>query len=247
MDLQGKVAIVTGGGTGIGKAISQALAAAGADVAVNYSRSEADATATAHELEAAGVRALPVQADISRSGDVSAMVDRVVHELGRLDVLVNNAGFTKFVPMRDLEGMDEKTWERVFQVNVKGAWLCAKAVAPAMRQQGEGAIVNVASVAGLRVTGSSMAYAVSKAAMIHLTKCLALALSPEIRVNAVAPGLVVTRWWNHADEQFLAARRADAPLKRSVAPEEVATVALELIRNPSTTGQTVAIDAGTLL
>jgi 3-oxoacyl-[acyl-carrier protein] reductase len=247
MDLHGKVAIVTGGGTGMGKEISKLLAAAGAHVVVNYSRSETDAVATAQELESNDVKALAVKADVSSAADVAAMIERTEQELGRLDVLVNNAGYTEFVPMRDLDGMTEDAWDRIMDVNVKGIWLCSKAAAPAMRRAGAGAIVNVASVAGLKVGGSSMAYAVSKAAAIHLTKCLALALSPEIRVNAVAPGLVVTRWWGHASDEQLDSMRQSMPLKRSVEAEEVATTTMELIRNDAITGQTIALDAGLLV
>jgi 3-oxoacyl-[acyl-carrier protein] reductase len=247
MDLKGKVAIVTGGGTGMGKAISTLLAASGASVAVNYSRSEADAVATAEELTKAGVEALPIKADVSSAADVAAMVEQTERQLGRVDLLINNAGYTSFVPMRDLDGMTEDDWDRIMDVNVKGIWLCTKAAAPAMRRAGGGAVVNITSIAGLKVAGSSMAYSVSKAAANHLTKCLALALSPEIRVNAVAPGLVVTRWWGHASEEQLETMRNNMPLKRSVTPEEVAATTLELLKNDSITGQTIALDAGALL
>src|SRR5262245_31217206 len=247
MDLPGKVAIVTGGGTGMGKEIAKLLAAAGTHVVVNYSRSEADAIATAREIENHNVRALPIKADVSSATEVAALVAQTEHVLGRIDVLVNNAGYTKFVPMKNLDGMPEAEWDRTFDVNVKGIWLCTKAAAPAMRRAGGGAVVNVTSAAGLKVAGSSMAYAVSKAAAIHLTKCLAFALAPEIRVNAVAPGLVVTRWWGHASEEELNQMRAAFPLKRSVEAEEVATAAMELIRNDAMTGQTLAQDAGLLL
>ena len=247
MDLQGKVAIVTGGGTGMGKEIAKLLAAAGTHVVVNYSRSEADAIATAREIETHNVRALPIKADVSSATEVAALVAQTERVLGRIDVLVNNAGYTKFVPMKNLDGMPEAEWDRTFDVNVKGIWLCTKAAAPAMRRAGGGDVVNVTSAAGLKVAGSSMAYAVSKAAAIHLTKCLAFALAPEIRVNAVAPGLVVTRWWGHASEEELNQMRASFPLKRAVEAEEVATAAMELIRNDAMTGQTLAQDAGLLL
>jgi 3-oxoacyl-[acyl-carrier protein] reductase len=247
MDLQGKVAIVTGGGTGMGKEISKLLAAAGAHVVVNYSRSEADAVATAKELETNDVNALPIKADVSKAAEVTAMIEQTERELGRIDILVNNAGTTAFVPFNDLEGMTEDDWDRVFNVNVKGIWLCSKAAAPAMRRAGKGAIVNITSVSGIRPVGSSIGYSVSKAAAIHLTKCLALALAPDIRVNSVAPGSVLTRWWSHADEAQRAQMRAGTKLQRTVEPEEVATSTLELIRNDSITGQTLTVDAGLLL
>jgi 3-oxoacyl-[acyl-carrier protein] reductase len=246
MDLKGKVAIVTGGGTGMGKAVSTLLAASGVSVAVNYSRSEADAVATAEQLTAAGVEALPIKADVSVAADVAAMVEQTERQLGRVDILVNNAGYTTFVPMRDLDGISEEDWDRIMDVNVKGIWLCTKAAAPAMRRAGGGAVVNVTSVAGLKVGGSSMAYAVSKAAAIHLTKCLALALAPDIRVNAVAPGLVFTRWWAHASDRHEQMEQG-LPLKHSITPEQVASTMLELIKNDSITGQTVALDSGGLL
>ena len=183
MDLKGKVAIVTGGGTGMGKEIVKRLAAAGAHVVVNYSRSEAEAMATAQELEAYHVQALPMQADVSSAAAVASLVEQTERQLGRLDVLVNNAGYTKFVPMKDLDGMPEAEWERTFDVNVKGIWLCTKAAVPAMRRAGGGVVLNVTSVAGLKVGGSSMAYAVSKAAAIHLTRCLAFARIPGQRAR----------------------------------------------------------------
>ena len=246
MDLKGKVAIVTGGGTGMGKAISTLLAASGVSVAVNYSRSEADAVATAEELTKAGVEAMPIRADVSVASDVAAMVEQTERQLGRVDILVNNAGYTSFVPMADLEGLSEDDWDRIMDVNVKGIWLCTKAAAPAMKRAGGGSVVNVTSVAGLKVAGSSMAYAVSKAAAIHLTKCLALALAPDIRVNAVAPGLVFTRWWAHAADRHQQ-MEAGLPLKHSITPEQVASAMFELIKNDAITGQTVALDSGALL
>jgi len=203
--------------------------------------------ATAQELEAHNVQALPIKADVSSAAEVAALVGQTGRALGRIDVLVNNAGYTQFVAMRDVDALSEEVWDRTFDVNVKGIWLCTKAVAPAMRRAGSGAVVNVTSAAGLKGAGSSMAYAVSKAAAIHLTKCLAFALAPEIRVNAVAPGLVVTRWWGHASAEELNRMRASFPLQRSVEAEEVATAAMELIRNDAMTGQTLAQDAGFLL
>jgi 3-oxoacyl-[acyl-carrier protein] reductase len=247
MELQGKVAIVTGGGTGMGKEISKLLAEAGAHVVINYSRSEADAVATAKELAVNDVNALPIKADISKADEVAAMIEQTEKQLGRLDVLVNNAGTTAFVPFTDLEGMQEDDWDRIFAVNVKGIWLCSKAAAPLMRKSGGGSIVNITSVSGIRPVGSSIGYSVSKAAAIHLTKCLALALAPDIRVNSVAPGSVLTRWWGHADEAQRAQMAAGTKLGHTVEAEEIATSTLELIKNNSITGQTLTVDAGLLL
>ena len=247
MDLAGKVAIVTGGGTGIGRAISTALARAGAHVAVNYSRSEDDAAASVRELERIGARAIAIRADVSRSDEVDAMVARALDELGRVDLLVSNAGTTVFVPLADLAGMEEEAWDRIMAVNVKGPFLCARAVAEPMRRAGGGAIVNIASVAGFKAGGSSMAYAVSKAGVIHLTKCLAVALAPEIRVNSVAPGFVRTRWGERFSEEQKQRMEQTALLKRGVAPEEIATATVECLRNDAMTGQTIVVDAGLVL
>jgi 3-oxoacyl-[acyl-carrier protein] reductase len=247
VDLKGKVALITGGGTGLGREISLAFARQGADVAVNYSRSEADAVATARELEGRGVRAIAVQADVSIAADIQAMVDRTASELGGVDLLVNNAGTTKFVGFKDLDNMDEESWDRIMAVNLKGPWLCMKAVAGPMRRAGQGAIVSITSVAGQRATGSSVAYAVSKAGLIHATRCMALALAPEIRVNSVAPGLVLTRWQHAMSEERREEQRQAAPLKRTVQPEEIATTVVECLRNDGMTGQTITVDAGMLL
>ncbi|MBA2449663.1 MAG: SDR family oxidoreductase [Chloroflexi bacterium] len=247
MDLTGKVAIVTGGGTGIGKAISRALAAAGAHVAVNYSRSGTDAATTVRELEGLGVRATAIRANVSLADEVRLMIERTTDELGGLDLLVNNAGTTKFVDFKDLDNMDEEAWDRIMAVNLKGTFLCCKAAAEPMRRAGGGSIVNISSVAGVRAAGSSIAYAVSKAGVIHLTRCMALALAPDIRVNSVAPGLVLTRWQDHMSAEERRGRAEAAPLKRTVEPEEIATAAVECLRNDAMTGQTIVVDAGSLL
>jgi 3-oxoacyl-[acyl-carrier protein] reductase len=247
MELSGKTAIVTGGGTGIGKAISTLLAKNGANVVVNYSRSKAEAEATAAELRDIGVRALPVQADASNAADIANLVERAMAEFGALHMLVNNAATTKFVPMHDLENMEEEAWDRIMRINLKGPFLCCKAVAEPIRRSGGGSIVSISSVAGLRATGSSMAYAVSKAGVIHLTRCMALALAPEIRVNSVAPGFVNTRWQDVVSEERKEQIAANSPLKSHVPTENIATTVVECLRNDSMTGQTIPVEAGSLL
>jgi 3-oxoacyl-[acyl-carrier protein] reductase len=247
MDLKGKVAIVTGGGTGLGKEITLRLARAGANVAIVYSRSAQEARETAGECEALGVRALPVQADVSRDADVRAMVEQVKRELGRIDVLVNNAGTTIFRQLGDLESIDEEDWDRIMAVNVKAAFLCARAVVPSMREAGAGAIVSISSVAGLGVSGSSIPYGVSKAGLIHLTRWLARALAPQIRVNGVAPGLLrTTRWWGETPQERLDQYEQLAPLKRATGLGDTADAAMLAITNDSITGQTLVVDAGLL-
>ena len=244
MDLAGKVALVTGGGTGLGREISLQLAGRGCDVAVNYSRSEDEAAQTVKEIEALGRRAIAVQADVSQSDQVGRMVERVVAELGALQILINNAGTTVFVRMDDLEGLTEADWDRVLAVNTKGSWLVSKAAAPHMKRAGEGRIVMTTSISGLRAGGSSMAYAVSKAGIQMLSRCLALALAPEITVNTVAPGIMDTRWGLRWGQEALDRMAREAPLKRYPSLHDIAAAAVFLCQSDSMTGQTIVVDAG---
>ena len=244
MDLQGKAALVTGGGTGIGRAIALLLARHGAAVAVNYSRSDAEAQDTVEAIEKLGGRAIKVCADVADNAAVTAMVAAVVREFGRLDVLVNNAGWTKFTEFKDLDAVDDELWDRTLGVNVKGPFFCARAAAMPMRQAGAGVVVNVSSIAGLLARGSSIPYVVSKAALNTLTRALARTLAPEIRVNAVAPGVVDTRWVSGQDA-FVRGAQLQTPMRRIATPEDVAQVVLSLIvSNDFVTGQILAVDGG---
>jgi 3-oxoacyl-[acyl-carrier protein] reductase len=249
MDLQGAVAIVTGGGTGIGRAVCESLARAGAaGVVVNWSRSRDEAEATAIGLEKMGCRALPLQASVADEPAVKAMVAETEAAFGRLDVLVNNAGTTRFVAHDDLDGLTEEVWDEVLGVNLKGTFYCCRAAAPALRRA-RGAIVNVASIAGYRASGSSIAYGVSKAGVIQLTRNLALALAPEVTVNAVAPGLVATRWFRsrfgdeaaEAQEERMA---AGTPLGRVATPDDVARAVMGFLGAGMVTGESVIVDGG---
>jgi 3-oxoacyl-[acyl-carrier protein] reductase len=246
MRLGGKVVLVTGGATGIGRATVLALAREGATVAINYSRSEAEARETARVAERAGARALPVQADVTREPEVRAMVERVARELGGLDGLVNNAGWTQRVPHRQLDDLTDEIWERVFATNLRGPFYCARAAVPHMERRGGGAIVNVTSVAGATGTGSSMAYAASKAGLDTLTKSLARALAPaRIRVNAVAPGLLGTGFGGGIiTPDVLDQIGRVTPIGRPVQPEEVADAVVFLLANPAMTGYTTIVDGG---
>lgn len=244
MEIEGRAALVTGGGTGIGRATSLRFAEQGVAVAVNYSRSEREAEETVREITEAGGRAIAVRADVASDKEVRAMVDRVVADWGRLDIVVNNAGATRFVEAHDLEGLTEEDWDQVCDVNVKGTFWVCRAAAPPLKASGKGAIINISSIAGLSGRGSSIAYCASKAAVISLTKSLALALAPEVTVNCVAPGFVDTRWtagW----EEYREVNARNTPLRRVATPEDIAEVVVGLCLNAGfVTGQTIVVDGG---
>jgi NAD(P)-dependent dehydrogenase (short-subunit alcohol dehydrogenase family) len=249
MELTGTVAIVTGGGTGIGRAVALRLAKAGARaVVVNYARSSDEAEATAAELDALGAEGIAHRADVADEAQVKAMIAEAVGRFGRLDVLVNNAGTTHFIPHADIDALTEDVWNDILSVNLKGTFYCCRAAAPELRKT-KGAIVNVASVAGHRATGSSIAYAVSKAGVIQLTRALALALAPEVRVNSVSPGLVSTRWFRKrfGDEAAEAQEESFAsttPTQSIATPDQVAQAVMAFIDNDILTGQDLVIDGG---
>ena len=244
--LKGKVALVTGGGTGIGKATSLLFAGEGADVAVNFSRSRSDAEDTVSEIRQLGSQAIAVCADISNDAAVRAMVGKVVTTLGRLDILVNNAATTTFVLPRDLEGMTEELWDEILDVNVKGTFFCSRAAIAAMRSHDGGHIVNVSSDSAFTGRGSSIAYTASKAAIINMTLALAISQAPEVRVNAVAPGVVETRWIDKIKPLADAARRKN-PLQRLACPNDIAEAILGLVVNDFITGHTLVVNGGATL
>lgn len=244
--LHERVALITGGGTGIGRATALALTRRGAAIAIAYAHSEADALSTVRDIYEIGGRAVAVRADVRNDREVRAMVQRVVDELGAVDVLVNNASVTESIPLADLEAVTEDDWTTLFATNVKGMFYCARAVAPQMRARGEGAIVNLGSIAGLTGDGSSLPYAVTKAATIGLTKSLARALAPEIRVNCVAPGVVATRWWKGREE--LATRLSmQTVLGRLTTAEDVAALICAVLEQRTMTGQVLTVDGGQTL
>ena len=248
MDLKGRVALVTGGGTGIGRAVCLRLAKAGAEaVVVNYSRSDKDARATAAELIVLGPDAMAHKADVSNESEVTAMIDAVKERYGRLDVLINNAGTTRFIAHPDLDALTDEVWDEIFKVNLKGTFYCCRAAAPELRKT-SGAIVNVASIAGHRATGSSIVYAVSKAGVLQLTRALAVALAPEVRVNSVSPGLVSTRWLLQFDaeaaESQATSTTATTPLTAVATADHVAQAVMAFVENDMITGQDVVVDGG---
>jgi 3-oxoacyl-[acyl-carrier protein] reductase len=249
MELSGRVAIVTGGGTGIGRAVCEQLARGGAQgVVVNYSRSREEAEATAGVLGELGAQALPWQADVASDQEVKAMVAATVERFGRLDVLVNNAGTTHYIDHARLDELTDEVWDSILSVNLKGTFHCSRAAAVHLRESG-GAIVNVSSISASRGVGSSIPYAVSKAAVEQLTRNLAVALAPEVRVNAVAPGLVATRWFRRrfGEESAADAEQARAkitPLAGVAQPEHVAQAIMAMLAADFVTGQTLIVDGG---
>src|SRR6266478_7630905 len=243
-----KVALVTGAATGIGRAAAVALAEAGFDVVINYSRSEQAARTTAEQAQAKGAKTLLFKCDISDDPCVRKMIEAAKHEFGRLDALVNNAGTTTDIKAKDFEGMTAEAWDRVFAVNVRGVFQVTRAAVPLLKAAG-GNIVNTASIVGLRPGPQPLPYTASKAAVVSLTKLLALNLAPEIRVNAVAPGWMEGDWMERMlgdNYERLMERRAKAtPLQRCVTPEDVAETMLSLIvNNRFVNGEIVVIDGG---
>jgi 3-oxoacyl-[acyl-carrier protein] reductase len=236
----------------VGRATALELAKRGANIVVNYSRSEEEAKETAAAVEQLGVKALLVRADVSQDQEVRAMVQRALDAFGSVDVLVNNAATTVFVNFADLEGLKEEHWDRILAVNLKGPFFCSRAVAGAMKAGGGGAIVNVASVAGIRAVGSSIAYAASKAGLINMTTALARVLAPEVRVNCVAPGFIDTRWLREGlGPLYEPAKKATSeatPLRRVATAEDVAQAVLSLIEGADfVTGQTLVVDGGNVI
>ncbi|MEK4998188.1 3-ketoacyl-ACP reductase [Paenibacillus odorifer] len=246
MDLNNKVALVTGGGTGIGKAVSLELSKRGAHVVVNYSRSEDEANETVKTILNQGGQAIAIQANVSKDQEVRSMVDSIIQHFGTIDLLVNNASITKHIALGDLEKATEEVWDELYDVNVKGMFFCARAVAPYMNQKNSGAILNLGSIAGQTGLGSSLPYAVSKAAVHGLTKSLAHALAPHIRVNCVAPGAVATRWWSGREEQM----HKLAPnllLQHISTAENIAQFVCAALEQEAMTGQIITIDSGQTL
>jgi 3-oxoacyl-[acyl-carrier protein] reductase len=244
-----KVAIVTGSATGIGAAIAKALAAAGWNLVINYTMSAAEARRTAAACERLGADALVVQGDVAEDKDCRALVRTALARWRRIDALVNNAGMTKFVKAEDLAGLNAEDFQRIFAVNLLGAYQMTRAAAPALARS-QGAVLNVSSHSGFTGLGSSIAYAASKGALNNMTLALARVLAPRVRVNAVCPGFVDTRWTRRrmtsaAYRSFKRGIEETAPLGRMVAPEDVAEAALWFILGGrSITGQLLVIDSG---
>ena len=240
--LHGAVAIVTGSSSGIGEETARRLSDLGATVVVNSSSSTEAGMAVADSLPS---ESMYVQADISDQAQGHDLITRTVDRFGRLDVLVNNAGWTARVPHVDLDALTDDIFRKTFEVNVFGTWWLTKAAMPHLRKSPIGNVVTVTSIAGMRPIGSSIAYAMSKAALNHMTALLAKSCGP-VRVNAVAPGLVDTPWTSQWPDQH-AAVAATTPMHRSATPEDCAEAVLGLIQSSYITGHVVVVDGGTSL
>ncbi|MEU3403195.1 SDR family oxidoreductase [Streptomyces sp. NPDC006670] len=240
---ESRVALVTGSSSGIGAAVAERLAAEGIRVVVNSARS----AEAGKELAARLPDAVYVQGDVSDAEDARRIVRTAIEAYGRLDVLVNNAGVTRFIPLGDLEAADAAAWREIFDVNVIGAWQMITAAAPHLKASGAGSVVNISSVSATRALGSSVPYAVSKAAVNHMTRLLASQLGPAVRVNAVAPGLIETPWYDGVEEVWESSREwitDNTPLRRVGTPQDVAEATLYLVNAAYTTGDVLTVDGG---
>ena len=241
-ELDGKVAIVTGSSSGIGEEIARRLSDLGATVVVNSANSVDAGQQVANSLT---TESLYVQADISDQSAGQKLIDTTISKFGHLDILINNAGWTTLVAHHDLDSLTDEIFEKTFDVNVFGTWWLTKAAMPHLKKSTDGNIVNITSIAGVRPVGSSIAYAMTKAALNHMTVLLAKSCGP-VRVNAVAPGLVETPWTRDWQAQHDNVSRV-APLKRSATPQDCGEATIALIRNKYATGQIFVVDGGLTL
>ncbi len=246
MDLKGKVALVTGGNGGLGQRICHALAREGVQIAVMYARSRDQAEEVARDLTSRyQINAAAFACDITDASAVDGLVGEVTKRFGRLDILINDAAYNKAIPFDDLDGLTQHEWDKIIAVNLTGPMRLTKAVAPIMKAQGQGRIVNISSVAGLSPTGSSIAYAVAKAGLIHLTRCTAVAMAPETLVNCVAPGLLEgTRATDNLRAEQVERASSGALLKKAADKDDCADMVVTMCRTDTMTGQTTVIDAG---
>ena len=250
MKLQGAVCIVTGAGTGAGAACAIQLARKGVRVVVNYSRSEKEAKDTVKACEDAGGEAILCKADVASDAECRALARAALDKWGRVDALVNNAGITKYAAATDLEALSAEDFQRLYAVNAIGPYQMIRACAPAMKQQGAGAVVNISSISGVMGIGSSTAYVASKGALNAMTLALARALAPEIRVNALCPGMIETRW--HKDRfdaegyaKFKQEYEKMVPLGKAASPDDIAEAAVWLLEGAGLiTGECILLDSG---
>lgn len=254
MSFEGKVVVVTGGSAGIGREAVRRFARKGASVVINYVSSEKDARETLRLVEEEGGTAVMHRANVANVDEAEGLIAAAVETFGRLDILINNAGATSFIPYADLDALTPDVWERTYQVNVMGTFFCSRAAAKAMKKTGGGVIVNNASLSGHRTVGSSIPYAVSKSAVLHLTRCLAVTLGPDVRVNSVTPGYITDTRWNEGRENFDAesvnARTAAiTPMRRMGSAVDIARAMVFLASDEASfiTGTDLRVDGGRFL
>lgn len=251
MDLKGKVVVVTGSAVGIGREIAIEFAKARANIVINYSKSKSEAEETLNLVRKAGGEGIVCKADVSQELEADNLIKQAVNTFGTIDILVNNAGITRFIPFTDLDQMTPAVWDLLYDVNVKGTFFCSRAAAKVMKPKGSGNIITISSQAGIRPFGSSIPYCVSKAAIIHLTKCLAISLAPEIQVNCIAPGVIEGTRWNAGQSNLEASRLANieaTPLKHLGTPGDVAKTTVFLALNSDfITGIVIPVDGGRTL
>ncbi len=250
-EFKGKAAIVTGSATGIGAAVALGLARLGAKVVINYSKSEAEAKTTLAAVKAESGEAILVQGNVALDDDCRKLATAALDAFGRIDILVNNAGTTKFANHSDLDALSAEDFTNIYAVNVIGPFQMIRACAAPLKASGAASVVNVSSVAGIAGVGSSVAYAASKGALNTMTLSLARALGPEIRVNAVCPGYVATRWFSdrfgQATTDRISQEQAEqTPLHRAGMPEDIADAILFFCSRASRhiTGELLSVDAG---
>ena len=246
MELKGTVALVTGGNGGLGQRICHALAKEGVHIAVMYAKSRDQAEGVARELASRyQINAAAFACDITDGAAVDALVGDVTKRFGRLDILVNDAAYNKAIPFAELDNLTQDEWDKILAVNLTGPMRLTKAVAPVMKAQGQGRVVNISSVAGLTPTGSSIAYAVAKAGLIHLTRCMAVAMAPETLVNCIAPGLLEgTRATANLRPEMIERSASASLLQKAADKDDCADMVVTMCRTETMTGQTIVIDAG---
>ena len=241
-----KVVLVTGGGTGVGRATCIKLAEYGASIILNYSHSYQEAQKTVELIEDSGGTVTAIKADVTNDCAVHEMIMEAEQKYGAIHYLVNNASITEQIELSDLESVTDDIWDKLFSVNVKGMFYCVRAVTPIMRKLKDCAIINMGSIAGITGSGSSLPYAVSKAAIHCMTKSLARALAPDIRVNCIAPAAISTRWWA-GEEEKMYRLSGNLPLQRISTPEDIAELICDMLIQQSMTGQIISPNNGMLI